>query len=75
LEKAEGTMSERAKSLDEEVLANFKESFARRYERWKRKDVLSIALQTMPKQVNAEKVIDNLVKMKAESARTLNCES
>jgi hypothetical protein len=42
-------MSEdKARNLDQEVLGFFKNSFSNRYERWKRRDLLLIALQTCP---------------------------
>ena len=63
------------RDLDQEVLGIFKKSFSKRYERWKRKDLLLVALQTMPKQVKTEKVIDNLVKLRSEFAKRLDDES
>ena len=38
------------------------------------KDLLLVALQTMPKQVKTEKVIDNLMKLKLEFGKRLGNE-
>jgi hypothetical protein len=74
-EKANDTMSEdKARDLDQQVLGPFVKSFHRRYERWKRKDLLAVALQTFPKQVKKEKVIDNLTSLKAEFDKKLSGE-
>ncbi|MGB8780127.1 MAG: hypothetical protein WCD81_05710 [Candidatus Bathyarchaeia archaeon] len=65
-------MSEdKARDLDQQVLGTFVKSFHRRYERWKRQDLLLVALQTFPKQVKKEKVIDNLASLKAEFEKKL----
>jgi hypothetical protein len=37
--------------LEEQALGSFRQSYNRRYEQWKKKDLLAIAVQTMPKQV------------------------
>jgi len=74
-EKANETMSEdKARDLDQQVLGTFIKSFHRRYERWKRQDLLSVALQTFPKQVKKEKVIQNLTSLKAEFEKKLSDE-
>ena len=66
-------MSEsRAKELDQEVLGFFRNSFSKRYEKWKRKDLIMIALQTMPKQVKTQKLFDNLTKLKTDFENRLN---
>lgn len=62
----------KARAIEQEVLGIFSKSFWKRYERWKRKDLLLVALQTMPRQVKSEKVIDNLMKLKSEFANRLN---
>jgi hypothetical protein len=68
-------MSEdKARDLDQQVLGTFVKSFHRRYERWKRKDLLLVALQTFPKQVKKEKVIDNLTSLRAEFEKKLSDE-
>ena len=74
-EKANETMSEdKARDLDQQILGPFVKSFHRRYERWKRKDLLSVALQTLPKQVKKGKVMDNLASLKAEFEKKLSDE-
>jgi hypothetical protein len=74
-EKANETMSEdKARDLDQQVLGTFVKSFHRRYERWKRRDLLLVALQTFPKQVKKEKVFDNLERLKAEFEKKLSGE-
>lgn len=74
-EKANETMSEdKARDLDQQVLGTFIKSFHRRYERWKRQDLLLVALQTFPKQVKKEKVSDNLTSLKAEFEKKLSDE-
>jgi len=65
---------EKKRDLDQEVLEGFRKSFAKRYERWKRKDLLLVALQTMPRQVKNEKVIDNLIRLRSEFAKRLSDE-
>ena len=67
-------MTERVKDIDQQVLALFSRSLMSRYEHWKRKDLFAIALQTMPKQVKTENVIDNIIKLKAEFAKRLDSE-
>jgi hypothetical protein len=68
-------MSEdKARDLDQQVLGPFVKSFHRRYERWKRQDLLLVALQTFPKQVKKAKVIDNLTSLKAEFEKKLSDE-
>jgi hypothetical protein len=75
-EKREGddTMSDKTKDLDEQVLGPFVKSFHKRYEKWKRNDLLLVALQPLPKQVKKEKVIDNLTKLRAEFEEKLSGE-
>jgi hypothetical protein len=74
-EKANETMSEdKTRDLDQQVLGPFVKSFHRRYERWKRQDLLSVALQTFPRQVKKEKVIENLTCLKAEFDKKLSDE-
>jgi hypothetical protein len=66
---------EKARDLDEQVLGTFIKSYSKRYEQWKRGDLLAVALETMPKQVDKEKVLDNLVKLMSEYERRLKDES
>ena len=67
-------MTERVNDVDKQMLAIWSKSFINRYERWKRKDLFAIALQTMPKQVKAENVIDNIIKLKADFGKRLEDE-
>ena len=68
-------IEERARGLDQEVLGMFKSSYMKRYDQWKRGGLLLIAIQTMPKQVKKEKVIDNLIKLKGEYTQRLTDET
>ena len=65
-------VNSRVRGFDQEVLGIFKKSFTKRYEQWKRKDLLAIALLTMPKQVKTESLLDNLIKLRTESAKRLS---
>jgi hypothetical protein len=65
---------ESAKDIDQQVLGVFIKSYSKRYEQWKRQDLLAVALETMPKQVDAEKVIDNLIRLKCEFSKRLSYE-
>ena len=47
----------------------------KRYDQWKRGGLLLIAIQTMPKQVKKEKVIDNLIKLKGDYTKRLTDET
>jgi hypothetical protein len=62
------------RDLEQQVLEIFSRSFLRRYERWKRQDLLAVALETMPKQVDPETVIDNLIKLKCEFEKRFSYE-
>lgn len=53
-------------SLEKNALGPFRESYNRRYEQWKKKDLLIIAIQTMPKQVKNGEVLSILVKLRYE---------
>lgn len=68
-------MTERVNDVDKQVLAIWSKSFLNRYERWKRKDLFAIAVQTMPKQVKTKNLINNLAKLKADFANRLDSES
>lgn len=68
-------VEEKARDLDQQVLGTFIKSYSKRYEQWKKGNLLSVALETMPKQVNKEKVLDNLVKLMSEYERRLKDES
>ena len=65
---------EETRDLEQQVLGLFSKSYSKRYEQWKRQDLLAVTIETMPKQVDADKVIDNLVKLKCEFAKRLNYE-
>jgi hypothetical protein len=66
-------MSEsRTKNLDQEVLGFFRNSYSKKYEKWKRKDLILIALQTMPKQAKTQKLVDNLTKLKTDFEKRIS---
>lgn len=46
-----------------------------RYEQWKRMDLSAVALETMPKQVNKAKVLDDLLKLHSDFAENLSEET
>lgn len=51
------------RNLEHEALGPFLKSYTKRYEQWKRGDLLPIAIQTMPKQVRKDKVLRNLERL------------
>jgi hypothetical protein len=61
--------------LEQQALRPFCKSFAKRYEQWKRGNLLAVALETMPKQVNSDKVLDNLLKLHRSRAENLSEET
>jgi len=63
---------ERAKNLDQEMLGFFRTSHLKWYERWKKRDLLQLALQTMPRQVEKKKIVHNLEKLKSEFEERLS---
>ena len=65
---------EKTRGLEQQVLGLFIKSYSKRYEQWKRPDLLAVAIETMPKQVDTAKVIDNLIRLKCESAKRLSYE-
>ena len=65
---------ENTRDLEQQVLGLFSKSYSKRYEQWKKQDLLAVAIETMPKQVDDDKVIDNLIKLKCEFAKRLNYE-
>jgi len=74
-EGPDGKMNEeKTKDLEQQVLGLFSKSYSKRYEQWKKQDLLAVAIETMPKQVDADKVIDNLIKLKCEFAKRLSYE-
>jgi hypothetical protein len=54
------------RDLEQQALGPFRKSFTKRYEQWKRGDLLVLALETMPKQVDKDKLLRNLIKMTRE---------
>jgi hypothetical protein len=75
-EEAGSDMSlEKAKELDQQVLGSFLKSYMKRYDQWKREDLLVVALETLPKQVNKGKVLDNLLKLMSEYEKRLREDS
>ena len=68
-------MTERANGADNQMLAIWSKSFINRYDRWRRKDLFTIAVETMPKQVKTKNLINNLTKLKADFAKRLDSES
>lgn len=65
---------EKTRDLEQQVLGLFSKSYSKRYEQWKRQDLLAVAIETMPKQVDADIVIDNLIRLKCEFAKRLSYE-
>ena len=65
---------EKTRDLEQQVLGLFSKSYSKRYEQWKRQDLLAVAIETMPKQVDADKVIDNLIRLKCEFAKRFSYE-
>ena len=66
--------SENVRNLDEQYLGTFIKSYSKRYEQWKKKDLLVVALETMPKQVDSANIIDNLIRLKCEFSKRLSYE-
>jgi hypothetical protein len=74
--RPDGKMNEeKTKDLEQQVLGLFSKSYSKRYEQWKRQDLLVVAIETMPKQVDVDKVIDNLIRLKCEFAKRLSYEN
>ena len=65
----------KGENLAGQAVAPFHESSAQRYEQWKRMDLSAIALETMPKQVNKTKVLDDLLKLHSDFAEDLSQET
>lgn len=66
-------MSEsRTKDFDQGVLGFFRNSFSKKYEKWKKKDLILIVLQTMPKQAKTQKLVDNLTKLKTDFEKRIS---
>lgn len=62
-------------NIEQQALRPFCKSFTKRYEQWKRGNLLAVALETMPKQVNKDKVLDNLLKLHCTRAENLSEET
>jgi hypothetical protein len=58
--------------LEHQALGPFRKSFTKRYEQWKRADVLSLAVETMPKQVKRDALLYDLVKLKIQREKNLS---
>jgi hypothetical protein len=63
------------RTLEQQALGPFRQSFTKRYEQWKMGGLLPIALQTMPKQVKSGEVLYRLVQLRCERERNLNEET
>ena len=63
---------EEIKDFEQQTLASFAKSFTKRYEQWKREDLLVLAIETMPKQVNKSKLLRNLIALTRQQAENLN---
>jgi len=63
---AEDRSARVVRDLNEQALGTYIKSFSKLYEQWKRKDLLSVALYTLPKQVKRENVATNLLKLEAD---------
>jgi len=63
---------EEIENLDQQALRPFCKSFTKRYEQWKRGNLLAVALETMPKQVDKAKVLDDLLKLHSDFAEDVN---
>ena len=50
-------------------------SFDKRYEEWKRANVLAVALENMPKQIDKDKVLDALLKLHSDYVENLSEET
>ena len=66
--------SENVRNLDGQYLGTFIKIYSKRYEQWKKKDLLVLALETMPKQVDVASVVDNLIRLKCEFSKRLSYE-
>ena len=62
-------------AIEQQALGIFSKSFSKRHEFWSKKDILLIALQTLPKQVKKKNRPDNLLKMRREFLEKLVEES
>lgn len=63
-----------ARDLNRQVLGPFTKSYSKLCEAWEKKDLLSVALLTLPKQVKKENVATNLLKLEADFQERLKDE-
>ena len=63
------------KSAERDVKLMIEIAFAKLHEGWKRKDLLVRASETMPKQVDKDKVLDDLRKLHCEYTEDLSEET
>jgi hypothetical protein len=61
-----------AENLAENFIAPFRKANDQRYDQWKKANLFRVALETMPKQVNQNKVLDNLIGLNSERKHALN---
>jgi hypothetical protein len=61
-----------AENLAENFIAPLRKTNNQRYEQWKKANLFRVALETMPKQVNQNKVLDNLIRLNSERKHVLN---
>ncbi len=64
----------KVENLAGQIVAPFNKS-STRYEQWKRMDLSAIALETMPKQVDKNKVLNDLLKLHNDFAEDLSEET
>jgi hypothetical protein len=60
------------RDLEQQALGEFRKSFTKRYEQWKRTDLLVLAMETMPKQVNKNTLLHNLLKLWYKRLENIN---
>jgi hypothetical protein len=60
------------KDVEEQALGVFVKSYAKRYEQWKKEDLLPIAIQTLPKQVKLDRIFRNLERFWLQRERSLS---
>lgn len=65
----------RVENLAGQAIAPFYKSFTKRYEQWKRADLLAVALENMPKQIDKDKVLDALLKLHSDYVENLSEET
>ena len=63
------------RNLEQQALGPFRQSFIQRYDQWKKGGLLTIALQTMPKQVKSGEILYRLIKLKCDREKNLTQET